>query len=141
MSLVRFPEQQRFMHQGTKGLDFVFVYIDDVLIFSHSLNEHLNHLSMLFERLREYGLRIKPSKCVFGVEKLDFLSYEISKNGITPSEKRVLAIKDFLKPKSIKQLQRFIGMVNYYHRFIPNLARKLSPLYDYLTHLQKIKDL
>lgn len=130
---------QRFMHQVTKGLDFVFVYIDDVLIFSHSLDEHLNHLSILFERLREFGLRIKPSKCVFGVEELDFLSYKISRDGISPSHKRVEAINDFPEPRSLKQLQRFIGMVNYYHRFIPNLARSLSPLYEYLTCLQKDK--
>lgn len=80
---------QRFMHQVIEGLDFVFVYIDDVLIFSHSVEEHLRHLTLLFERLRQYGLRIKPSKCVFGVSEIDFLSYKISKNGISPSADRV----------------------------------------------------
>ena len=128
---------QRFMHQVTNGLDFIFVYVDDILIFSKSEEEHEQHLRILFQRLQEYGLRVKASKCLFGVPKLEFLSYEISQEGIRPSSKKVLAINDFPAPKSLKQLQRFIGMVNYYHRFIPNLARKLSPLYSHLAMLQR----
>lgn len=127
------------MHQVTKGLNFVFVYIDDVLIFSHSVEEHIEHLTKLFQRLSEFGLRIKPSKCLFGVSELTFLSHKITMDGITPSPNRVDKIRDFPEPKSLKQLQRFIGMVNYYHRFIPNLAKKMIPLYDLLTQLRRNK--
>ena len=130
---------QRFMHQVTNGLSFVFVYVDDILVFSESEEKHQEHLRVLFERLREYGLRIKASKCLFGVSELEFLGYEISNKGIRPSPKRVKQIEEFPAPRSIKQIQRFTGMVNYYHRFIPNLAQKLTPIYSHLAALQRQK--
>lgn len=128
---------QRFMNQILYNLDFIFVYIDDILIASKTEDEHQNHLKILFERLVQYGINIKPSKCVFGVPSLDFLAHKISKNGIIPSENKIKAIVEFPAPTSIRQTQRFIGMVNYYHRFLPNLAENLAPIYDYLTNLDK----
>ena len=126
---------QRFMNQVTQGLDFVFVYVDDILIFSKTEEEHEEHLRMLFKRLLEYGLRIKASKCLFGVSCLDFLGYEINADGIRPSRERVEKIKDFPEPKSIKQAQRFVGMVNYYHRFIPHIAQKLACIHAHLAQV------
>ena len=126
---------QRFIHEVTRGLDFVFVYVDDVLIASSSVEEHKNHLRTLFKRLCEYDLRIKASKCIFGVSTLDFLGYEVSENGICPSKERVKAITDFPEPQTIKQVQRFVGMINYYHRFIPHLARILSPIHAHTSEL------
>ena len=128
---------QRFMHQVLRGLHFIYVYLDDIIIFSKTPEEHKEHLRLLFQRLDEYGLRVKPSKCVFGVSEISFLSHDISKNGIKPSQEKVKAIQDFPPPTSIKQIQRFIGMVNYYHRFIPQLAHILAPLHAHLTFLQK----
>lgn len=128
---------QRFMHQVLKGLSFVFVYIDDILVFSKTPEEHKEHLRILFSRLREYGLRIKASKCLFGVSSLNFLSYEISKDGIKPSYEKIKSITEFPQPQTIKQSQRFLGMINYYHRFIPNLARKLAPIYSHLALFQR----
>lgn len=130
---------QRFMNQVTQGLGFVFVYVDDILVFSKSTAEHENHLRQLFTRLQEYGLRIKPSKCLFGVSQISFISCDISENGTKPSSGKVDSINEFPTPKTIKQLQRFIGMVNCYNRFIPNLARKLAPLYEFLTKIQREK--
>ncbi|HBK82413.1 MAG TPA: hypothetical protein DDZ41_02265, partial [Flavobacterium sp.] len=74
---------------------------------------------------------IKLLKCQFGVQNLNFLSHEITPNGIRPSEDRIKAIKEFPDPTNIKQIQRIIGMVNYYHRFLPNLAEQLTPLYNH----------
>lgn len=130
---------QRFMHKVTKDLDFIFVYVDDVLIFSKNKEEHMKHLRILFQRLLEYDLKIKASKCLFGVNKLNFLSYEISENGIRPSLEKAKTIVNFPTPQTLKQIQRFVGMVNYYHRFIPNLARKLIPIYTTLAELQRQK--
>lgn len=130
---------QRFMHQVLTGLDFVYVYIDDVIIFSKSEEDHKKHIRVIFERLDEYGLRIKPSKCLFGVSELSFLSHDISSHGIRPSTNKVKAIVEFEKPTSIKQMQRFLGMVNYYHRFIPKLAHILAPLHDQIVIWQKQK--
>ena len=129
---------QRFMNEVCRGLNFVFVYIDDILIASKSSEDHKKHLQIVFERLSEYGVSIKPSKCLFGVEALEFLGHKITEHGILPSTERVKVIQDFPTPDSVKKTQRFLGMVNYYHRFIPNLAQIVAPLYNHLTEFQKI---
>lgn len=130
---------QRFMHQVLNGLNFVYVYLDDVIVFSRSEEEHVEHLHAIFQRLDEYGLRIKPSKCMFGVSELSFLGHDVSKDGIRPSQRKVEDIVKFQKPSSIKQMQRFLGMINYYHRFIPELAKLLTPLYNQIVYSQKRK--
>lgn len=126
---------QRFMHQVVAGLEFVFVYIDDLLIASRDVATHRTHLDQLFQRLVEYGLTINPAKCVLGVDRLDFLSHEIDADGIRPSKSRVVAIREFPIPTSIRQIQRFLGMVNYYHRFVPHLAELLAPIHTHLAQL------
>lgn len=131
---------QRFINEVFFGLDFVFSYIDDILIASENENEHLRHLKIVFDRLKDFGLNIKPSKCLFGQECLDFLSYQISKEGIQPSKDRVLAISTFEKPLTVKKLQKFLGMINYYHRCLPKLAEDLIPLHNIVTEGIKHKN-
>jgi hypothetical protein len=128
---------QRFINQVLRGLNFIFVYIDDILVASRNEVEHKKHLRAVFERLSENGIQIKASKCLLGVNSLEFLSHIITPNGTVPAENKVQAISEFPTPNSIKSIQRFIGMVNYYHRFIPNLSRLLAPLYELVTQLQK----
>lgn len=130
---------QRFINEVFSGLDFVFTYIDDVLIFSESEDQHLEHLRKVFQRLDNYGLNIKPGKCIFGVNNIDFLSHNISVNGIHPSDEKVTAIKNFERPTTFKQLQKFVGMVNYYHRYIPKLAHKTSILHVLINEAIKRK--
>ena len=91
-------------------------------------------------RLAEFGININASKCVFDVERLDFLGHTISKHVILPSANRIEAICNFPAPSSIKQLQRFIGMINYYSRFVRNIAEYLSPLYSHLTSMVRLKN-
>ena len=121
------------------SFDFVFTYIDDILIASSNEKEHMEHLRLVFEQLDKFGLNIKPSKCVFGQESLDYLSYQISKNGIQPSKDRIEAISSFEKPLTVKKLQKFLGMINYYHRCIPMLAKDLIPLHNLVTEGNKAK--
>lgn len=128
---------QRFMNQVTSGLDFVYVYIDDILAFSSSPEEHIKHLTILFDRLADYGITLNRAKCQFGVSEIDFLAHHISADGISPANKSVQAIMDFPTPQSVKQLQSYLGMINYYHRFAPNLAGIVTPLYEHLTQLHK----
>lgn len=129
---------QRFINHVLRGLDFVFVYIDDILVASKNEEEHKRHLQQIFERLVEFGITINASKCQFGVSSLDFLSHRITPEGILPTPEKVEAIKSLPPPSSIKQIQKFIGMVNFYHRFIPSLAQLLTPLHNHLTVLQKL---
>lgn len=131
---------QRFINEVCNGLDFVFVYIDDVLIYSENEEEHIIHLKLVFERLEKYGLNIKPGKCTFGVSNIDFLGHNISEKGIQPSEDKVLAIRSFERPKTVKLIQKFIGMVNYYHRYIPKLAEFTSPIHIIITNALKKKN-
>ncbi|WP_204107641.1 reverse transcriptase family protein [Streptococcus dysgalactiae] len=107
---------QRFMNEVVRVLDFVFVYIDDLLVASHNEIEHLRHLRELFERLRKYGVVINASKCEFGVTEVNFLSHQITSTGIRPLPEKVAAIRDFSIPDSLSKLRRFVGMINFYRR-------------------------
>lgn len=128
---------QRFINKICEDLDFVFSYIDDLLVASRNEEEHKRHLRTLFKRLSDYGVNINSSKCLFGQSALTFLGYHISAEGISPSTEKVKAIETFDPPTSVTRLQKFLGMINYYHRFIPGLARILIPLYDHLTAITK----
>ena len=123
---------QHFMDEVTRGLEGVFVYLDDILVASRISKEHEKHLSALFERLQQHGLVISPEKSIFCTDSVEFLGFQISSNGIIPLPTCVDAIVSFPEPKDVRSLQRFIGMVHYYHRFIPNCSSLLTPLYDQL---------
>ncbi len=124
---------QRLMDSVTSGLQFVFVYLDDILIASRTKKEHYGHLQALFERLEQHGLVINPKKCEFGQKQLKFLGHIVTPNGIIPDPAKVKAIKDFNRPQTIKQLQEFLGMINFYHRFVPGIANTLCPFYNALN--------
>lgn len=123
---------QRFMDGVLRGLDFVYVYIDDILVASPSEELHREHLRLLFERLKNYGILINPTKCVIGADKVKFLGYDVSADGITPPADKVQAITAFPKPQTAKQLRQFLGMLNFYRRFIPRAATTQAPLHDLL---------
>jgi cleavage and polyadenylation specificity factor subunit 1 len=131
---------QRLMDTVLHDLSFIFVYLDDILVFSHSEKEHKSHLRQVFSRLREHGLVISPSKCEFGSSDIDFLGHHINKLGAFPLDKKVQAIKDFQKPMTVKALQEFLGMVNFYHRFIPHAASIMQPLYSAVSGKAKLVD-
>jgi hypothetical protein len=124
---------QRFIDEVIRELPFCYAYLDDILIFSHSEKEHETHLQSLFHKLTEYGLTINPAKCILGVTSLDFLGYNISANGITPLENKVCIIYNFPKPIHQRKLREFLGMLNFYHRFIPKCAQLLAPLHKLLA--------
>ena len=124
---------QRFIDHVTRGLDFVFVYLDDLLVTSPDHKTHKKHLRILFTRLSEYGIIIGPEKCQFGTSELSFLGHHVCAEGISPLPSVVDAIVKFNKPEKQRALRRYLGMVNYYHRFIPHCAAKLMPLNNLLT--------
>ncbi|CAH8493835.1 unnamed protein product [Dicrocoelium dendriticum] len=123
---------QRFIDQVLRGLDFVYAYIDDILVASSNHDEHLSHLRSIFERFAQYGVTINVDKCVFGQSSVDFLGHRIDCNGISPLPEKAQAIADYPMPQSFKSLRRFLGMVNYYSRFIPDCSGLLQPLTDLL---------
>ena len=121
---------QRLMDSVCRGLDFVFVYLDDILVASRDVDEHRAHLAALFTKLQDHGLVLNVAKCVFAQHSLRFLGHLVSADGIAPAPKNVKAIREFPLPATIKQLLEFNGMVNFYHRFLPKAAHLMSPLYD-----------
>ena len=124
---------QRLMDTVCQGLDFAFVYIDDILVASRDIKTHKEHLRLLFQRLQEYGLVINVSKSQFGRDTIDFLGHCITHAGIMPLPDKVDAITRFKQPVTVKGLQEFVGMANFYRRFIPAAARMMLPLFEALT--------
>ena len=124
---------QRLMDTVCQGLEFAFVYIDDILVASRDVGAHKQHLRLLFQRLQEHGLVINVSKCQFGLDTLDFLGHRITNTGIMPLPEKVDAITRFERPITIKGLQEFVGMVNFYRRFLPGAAQMMIPLFEALT--------
>ncbi|CAB0010179.1 unnamed protein product, partial [Nesidiocoris tenuis] len=120
---------QRFMDHVTRGLPFVKVYIDDCLIFSKSMEEHLKHLDVFFSHLAQHGLQINLSKCTFAEPSVTFLGYKISSEGISPLPEKIDAIRNFPKPKNVQEMKRFLGMVNFYHHLHRDMARLQAPLH------------
>ena len=120
---------QRFIDDVCRDLNFVFIYLDDILITSSSLEEHLQHLHMLFQRLYDHGHVINPAKCEFGKSEVSFLSHTISEAGIRTHITRVEAVRMFPVPQDKKALHQFVGLINYYHRFSPRCAEILQPLH------------
>ena len=124
---------QRLMDVVTQDLEGVFVYMDDVLVVSASPEQHPSHLRALFGAMKSFGLCVNKEKCVFGVSQLEFLGHRLTQQGIRPLHEKVKAINDFEQPKTVKALQRFLGMINFYRRFVPRIAAILRPLTDALA--------
>ncbi|CAH8679458.1 unnamed protein product [Schistosoma haematobium] len=123
---------QRFIDSIVRDLDFVHVYIDDLLIASSNVDEHYQHLTLLFQRLSDNGIVVNPDKCELGKREIIFLGHVIKQEGILPCEDKVQAIKEYNEPSSLKGLKAFLGLVNFYRRFIPHAAERLRPLTDLL---------
>lgn len=111
---------QRLIHQVLRGLNFAFVYLDDICIASANESEHREHLREVFKRLDRHNLRINWAKCELGKPQLTFLGHLITPDGIKPLPERVDAIAKFPKPKIAKELKSFLATINFYRKFIPH---------------------
>ena len=131
---------QRLMDAILGDLPRVYVYIDDILIASESIEQHVADLNAVFKTLSANGLVVQRSKCVLGVSSLEFLGYQVDETGISPLPDRVTAIRATTPPTTIKELQRFLGMVGYYRQFIPKAATHLYHLFEALKGKPKNLD-
>ena len=122
------------MNKVLQGLNWKFLlcYMDDILIFSSSFEEHLNHLDQVFEKLREANLTLKPSKCKFATDRVLYLGHYLSQQGIEVNDRKIEAVKSYPKPTTLKKLRGFLGLCSYYRRFIKDFAKIASPLYKLL---------
>ena len=127
---------QRFIDQVLRGLPFSYAYLDDLLIASATPEEHQQHLRQVLTRLQEHGIFINPAKSVLGVSDLEFLGHHVDSTGTRPLDSKVDAIRHFPKPTTQRKLREFLGLVNFYHRFVPNCAATLVPLNSMLSSAQ-----
>ena len=109
---------------------FVVIYLDDILIFSPTIDSHRLHVSAVLSRLREHNLYAKLSKCSFDQDNVEFLGHSISSFGISPLPEKVSAVLSWQSPTSLKGVQQFLGFTNYYRSFIPNYSSIANPLTD-----------
>ena len=123
---------QRTMENLLQGVEGVSVYIDDILITGSTLQHHLQTLDTVLGKLEDAGLRLNKKKCYFLRSHIEYLGHVIDQNGIHPTAEKVRAVQDARKPQNVSELRSFFGILNYYHRFLPNLSAKLAPLYHLL---------
>lgn len=129
--------QQRFVDSIFGDLDFVFTYIDDMLIASNSPAEHLTHLEEVFRRLDQNGITLNKEKCEFGKQVITFLGYQVDETGIRPPQDTVKSMAEYPKPTTITELRRFLGAINFFRLSMPHAASHQAPLCQMLQGSKK----
>ena len=123
---------QRVIEGILRGIPHVCVYLDDILITGETEAEHLKNLDAVLTRLEEGGMRLKRKKCSFMLPAVEYLGHNISAEGLRPTNEKIRAIVDAPVPQDVTQLRAFLGLLNYYAKFLKNLSSLLAPLYKLL---------
>ena len=128
----------RLMTRVLQGLnwDVALLYLDDIICFSRDFIGLLVNLRAIFDRLRNANLTLKPSKCIFGHERIKFLGHIVSSKGIEPMDDKCQAVRDFPQPRKVKDIRSFLGLAGYYHKFIKDYSKIAAPLTN-LTKREK----
>ena len=106
----------------------LFVYLDDMVIFADTLEEHEKKFNNLIQRLRKANLHLQPDKCEFLRPEIQYLGHIIDKNGVRPDPKKIIAVKEFPVPKTQKNVKQFLGLAGYYRSFIEGFSKIANPL-------------
>jgi hypothetical protein len=122
---------QRYMDMVLAGLKWtcLLVYLDDICVFSKNLNDHLYKLAEVFQRIQNHNLKMNPAKCQILQQQFTYLGHVITKEGIRADPKKVAAILKMPTPRTLKQLRSFLGLCNYYRKFIQSYNTICAPLY------------
>ncbi|XP_039610078.1 uncharacterized protein K02A2.6-like [Polypterus senegalus] len=145
---------QRKMMETLQGLDGVSVYMDDILVYGDTMEQHDKRLTNVLKRIESAGLKLNHEKCLLRQHQLHFLGHLIDESGVRPDPEKVRAVRELSPPYNVQELKRVLGMFNYLGKYIPNLSTEGKPLYDLLrstatwtwaspqvTAFQRIKDI
>jgi transposase InsO family protein len=119
---------QRVLDRILGDLSFVHVYVDDIVVFSDSVDEHVTHLGIVIDRLTEAGLHIQSDKCHIGVPVLRVLGHTVSTDGVSPDREKVMELLELPQPRSLKDLQSFMGLANFFSSYVPSFAQLCAPI-------------
>lgn len=114
---------------GDLAFEVLLIYLDDIIVFSEDFQGHCEKLDVVFDRLRQHGLKLKPSKCFLFSAEVKFLGHVVSAKGIQVDEQKVEALVTWPVPKSPKEVRQVLGFMSYYRRFVPNFAHIAKPLH------------
>lgn len=129
---------QRLMDSVLRGISNAMTYLDDVIIFSTSLQEHINTCQEVFERFRAHNLKIQLDKSEFLQKTVKFLGHTLTDEGIKPNNDKIEAVKKFPLPKTQKEIKSFLGLVGYYRKFIQDFAKLTKPMTSCLKKNAKV---
>ena len=133
------PHFQKTMDKIFDDLEYVMVYMDDITVMSSSPEEHQQHLQTVFNRLARYKIKIRPDKCAFAQDSVEYLGFIVDGKGIRIKPKYKDKIQNIPIPRTLNQLRRFVGMVQYLHQFIPNLQQQLKHFHKMTEKGQKFE--
>ena len=123
---------QKVMDTILQGLPNIICYLEDILVCGSTVEENLKNVEQVLLRLRQYGVKAKKEKCVFLSKTVEYLGHRIDESGLHTLDSKVTAVTKAPRPKNVQELRSFLGLVHYYHKFMPNLATLLHPLNDLL---------
>ena len=138
---------QRLMQTVLRGItpSRCLVYLDDVIVHGRTLNEHMENLELVLQRLSEAGLKLKPAKCCLFKTSISFLGHVVSREGISTDQAKIAEVQNWPQPQSAEEVRSFLGLASYYRRFVPSFAHVASPLHklcakDAQFHWDKVCD-
>ena len=129
---------QRLMESclGELHLNWCIIYLDDIIVFSRTPEEHIHRLNAVFNKLKAAGLKLKPSKCDLFKQQINYLGHVVSKEGVSTDPEKIKAVTEWPQPTTVTEMRSFLGFVSYYRRFIPNFSKVARPLNKLLQNLE-----
>ena len=108
---------------GEMQLNWCLIYLDDIIVFSRTPEEHVHRLRAIFEKLKAVSLKLKPSKCYFFKKEIKYLGHVVSEEGVSSDPDKIKSITEWSQPTTVTEVRSFLGFVSYYRRFIPNFSK------------------
>ena len=129
---------QRLMESclGELNLSWCIIYLDDIIVFSQTPEEHLVRLQAVFDKLKAAGLKLKPSKCELFKKQINYLRHVVGQEGVSTDPDKIKAVTEWPRPTTVTEVRSFLGFVSYYRRFIPNFSKVAKPLNTLLQNIE-----